>query len=355
VTIPPGREHIIAALPAELATAAGREAREWAPPPARRGAGQTAHPGIAVLESRLAQQVSPATLRAYLADWHAFSTWCSTHHRTIPPADAEETGFYLAAAASAAGPAEGKSRYRRATLLRWASSISAVHASLSFPDPCAQPPAREVIEAIRALPGDQDRRTRPLLADGMLRLLAQLPAPGWPGEPARRRDRLIVTLGFSAALSPSALTGLALADLSATADQHALTLRNSHAPVSMSTDPLACAACAYASWRELIDAADTGGIAGVRELAEGRSGTVLEHAGRLPGDAGAGRGRLPLLRRIRRGGTITAEPLTAQVITQVLRRLAASAGLDPTAVTGLSLRASGRLDHLLRDAAAPRP
>jgi hypothetical protein len=355
VRIPPGRGHIIAALPAELATAAEREARDWTPPPARRDAGKTAHASVAVLESRLAREVSPATLRAYLADWHAFSTWCSIHELTIPPARAEEAAFYLAAAACAADPAEGEPRYRRATLLRWASSISAVHASLGLPDPCTRPPTREVIDAIRALPSDQDRRARPLMAGDVLQLLEHLPVPAWPGEPARRRDRLIVTLGFSAALSPAALTSLTLADLSVTADQHALTLRNDHVPISASSAPLTCAACAYASWRELIDAADTTGVTGVRELMRSSTPAGPEHASRLPGDAGRARGRLPLLRRIRRGGTITAEPLTAQVITQVLRRLAADAGLDPAAVTGLSLRASGRLDHLLRDASAARP
>jgi hypothetical protein len=124
------------------------------------------------------------------------------------------------------------------------------------------------------------------------------------------------------------------------------------APVSPGTTPLACPACAYASWRELIDTADTTGTAGVRELIENTAPEPAMHTDPLPADAVAGRGRLPLLRRIRRGGTSTAEPITAQVITQVLRRLAASAGLDPASVTGLSLRASGRLDHLLREASA---
>jgi len=352
VRIPPAREHILAALPGELASAAGQHARQWALPPVRRDADSATRQSLALLEHRLAPEVSPATLRGYLADWHAFSAWCSMHQTAALPARPEEVAIYLAAAACAADPAGGSPRYRPATLLRWASSISAMHATLALPDPCTQPPARQVITAIRALPRDGTRTACPLLASGLLALLAHLPAPGWPGEPARRRDRLIITLGFSAALSPSGLTSLTLADLSTTTDQHALRVRQ--APVGPSSDPLDCAACAYASWRELIDTADTTGTTGVRELIENSAPEPVAHRDPLPGDAGAVRGQLPLLRRIRRGGTITAEPLTAQVITQVLRRLAASAGLDPAAVTGLSLRASGRLDHLLRDAAATR-
>jgi site-specific recombinase XerD len=291
-------------------------------------------------------------VRGYLADWHAFSAWCGTRQVTVPPARAEGVAVYLAAAACAADPADGSPRYRPATVLRWASAISAVHAVLALPDPCTQPPAREVIAAIRAIPGDGSHRSRPLLASDVHALLAQLPAPGGPAEPARRRDRLILTLGFSATLSPSGLTRLTLADLSTTDDQHALRIRQ--APVSPGTDPLACPACAYSSWRELIDIADTSGAAAVHLLTETRPPEPMAHALRLPAAAAAGRGQLPLLRRIRRGGTITAEPITPQVITQVLRRLAGSAGLDPAAVTGLSLRASGQLDHLLRDAATSR-
>jgi integrase len=339
--IPPAREHILAALPGELAAAARREARRWAPVPARPDPGTATPPTLAVPARQLAREVSPATLRGYVTDWRAFTAWCSMHQLTVPPARAEEVAVYLAAAACAAGPADGSPRYRPATLLRWASSISAMHTTLALPDPCTPPPARQVITAIRAIPRDGDRTARPLLAGDLLALLAYLPPPGWPGEPARRRDRLIVTLGFSAALSPSGLTSLALADLSASADQHTLKVRQ--APVSPGATPLACPACAYASWRELIDAAGTTGAAGVRELMNSSAPEPVTHTRRLPRDAGGEHGQLPLLRRIRRGGTITAEPLTAQVITQVLRRLAARAGLDPASVTGLSLRASGRL------------
>jgi hypothetical protein len=354
VTIPPARMHILAALPVELVTTAEQQARGWIPPPSRRDAGKTAHPILTALESKLTTAMSPATLRAYLGDWHAFSFWWSMRGVAVPPASAEEAGCYLATAACATVPAGNGPRYSRATLLRWASSISAVHAGLGLPDPCSVPPAREVIAAIRSLPGDETRRTRPLLADDMLGLLTHLPGPGWPGEPARRRDRLIVTLGFTAALSPSGLISLTLADLSTTADQHTLSLRARSMPLDATAAALACPACAYASWRELIDAADTNGVAGVRELAQTSTQLNPEHTDRLPGDVEGARGQLPLLRRIRRGGTVTAGPLTAQVITQVLRRLADSAGVNPAAVTGMSLRAASQLDRMLRNASATR-
>jgi hypothetical protein len=354
VTTPAGRAYVLAALPGALVTAAEQEARDWTPPPARRYADASLHVRLPELGRKLSGEVSPATLRAYLADWHAFGTWCGAHELTIPPARPEEVGVYLAAAACAVAQGDGVARYRKATLLRWASSISAVHASLGLPDPCSDPPAREVIAAIRSLPGDQARRARPLLARDVLGLLAHLPAPGGQSEPARRRDRLIATLGFSAALSPSGLTSLTLADLSATADQHTLRVGNRSTPLNAAVASLACPACAYASWRELVDAADTRGAANVRELTRTGIRATLEHTGRLPGDVDGARGQLPLLRRIRRGGTITAEPLTAQVITLVLRRLAASAGLDSAAVTGLSLKAAGQLDRMLQDASATR-
>ncbi|MGH8880845.1 MAG: hypothetical protein ACRD0P_26415, partial [Stackebrandtia sp.] len=56
----------------------------------------------------------------------------------------------------------------------------------------------------------------------------------------------------------------------------------------------------------------------------------------------------PLLRRIRRGGTITDGRLTPQVVTTQLRTYAGAAGLDPR-ITGLSLKAGGRIHRLLSE------
>jgi hypothetical protein len=332
-----GREQILAVLPADLAAAA----RAWTAPPhqaSRTRAAEETVPG---------GDLSPATQRAYRADWAAYGSWSG---QMTPPASPDQVAVYLAGAFRAG--------YQTATVLRRASSISAVHARHGYPDPCARPPASEVITAIRALRGEQVRHARPLLAADLLTLLAGLPAPGWPAEPARRRDRLIVTLGSAADLGPSALVNLTLADVTVSPGEHALIMPGSSAAVIGETSgPAAgCAPCAYASWRELIDAVDTGSGAGtVRALLDRRGVTAYEHVTRLPGPVPAVRARLPLLRRIRRGGTVTASPLTAQVIGQVLRGLAVNTGLDPAAVSGLSLRASSQLEQLLAQASGTRP
>jgi hypothetical protein len=357
MTVAGGRGRVLAALPAELAARAEAGAHDWAHGNRRRATATRPGSGPAP-EIGSAKPLAAATRRAYLADWEAFCAWCHARGVEMPPAAAGDVAVYLAAAACAA-QAGGDARYRTATALRWASSISAVHERLGYSDPCARPPARDVIAVIRALPEDPVHRARPLLAGDVGELMAHLPAPGWPAEPARRRDRLIVALGFAAALSPSGLTALTLADVIVAEGEHALVLRTRNGPIRVgpAVTSSACAACGYASWRELIDLAEARGTSRAREFIEGHHGPQASqvHVKRLPGDPGDARRDMPLLRRIRRGGTITAEPITAQVITQVLRRLAAGAGFDPAAVTGLSLRAASRLEHMLRDASAVRP
>jgi hypothetical protein len=334
-----GAAPVLAALPPGAAVAAEAAARHWDTRPAGRQA----------VPAQLAGTVSAATHRAYLADWEAFGAWCTGHEITMPPVLPGDVAIYLAAAVCTC-------RYRPATVLRWASSISAVHASLGHADPCAQSPARDVIAAIRVLPRESGNRARPLLGDDIAAMMAHLPPAGWPAEPARRRNRLIVALGFAAALSPAGLTSLRLGEVGTAPEQHALVLDTGNEPVLVAAAgaPLACAACAFGAWRELVDAADAGGTPGARQVVDlGRE--TSGHAAAMPGPVSAGRARLPLLRRVRRGGTITADPLTPQVITQVVRDLGASAGLDPAHVSGLSLRAAGRLDRMLSEASAARP
>jgi hypothetical protein len=339
VTADGTRGQVLAALPPDVAAVAAAAARDWRTSSARQQ----------VSPARVAGDVSAATHRAYLADWDAFGGWCAARETAVPPAHPRDIAIYLAAAVCTG-------RYRPATILRWASSIGAVHASLGHADPCAQSPAREVIAAIRGLPHEPGQHARPLLGDDILAMTANMPPRSWPTEPARRRNRLIVALGAAAALSPARLTGLTLADVGTALDQHALILDTGNVPVLVNPAgaPPACAACAFASWRELVDAADTAGTPGARRAAE-RGPEPLGHAEAVPGRVSGGRAALPLLRRIRRGGTITADPLTPQVITQIVRDLAARAGLDPAQVSGLSLRAAGRLERMLSDASAARP
>ncbi len=333
-----GAARVLAALPPGAAAAAEAAAQEWDTRPAGRQAAATPLGGA----------VSAATRRAYLADWEAFGGWCTAHEVAMPPAAARDVAVYLAAAVCTC-------RYRPATVLRWASSIRAVHASLGHADPCSQSPAREVITAVRALPRESGHRARPLLGDDIRAMMAHLPPRGWPTEPARRRNRLIVALGFAAALSPAGLVSLTLGDVGAEPDQHALILSAGDMPrviAPVDATP-ACTACAFASWRALVDAADVDGTPSACQVAE-REQEIPGHAVSMPAPVSPGRTTLPLLRRIRRGGAITADPLTPQVITQVVRDLGASAGLDPAHVSGLSLRAASRLDRMLSEASATR-
>jgi hypothetical protein len=146
---------------------------------------------------------------------------------------------------------------------------------------------------------------------------------------------------------------LTLGDVALDPGQHALTVqtRSGQVTIREAGGPLTCAVCAFAAWRELIDTADQSGTAAVRAAADAER-EAPGHLLTCPDSGAPGRATLPLLRRIRRGGTITSDGLTPQVITQVLRGLAARTAIEPAMITGLSLRATGQLDRLLAEAAA---
>jgi site-specific recombinase XerC len=302
------------------------------------------------VEHLLGDRVAARTQRAYAADWAAFSRWSAGQGVTIPPATPELVAVYLAAAACAIRSGTGEPLYQRSTLLRWASSVGAVHTRLGHPDPCDQPPAREVIAHIRSF-DDNQRHARSLLSGDVLGLLEGLPEPGWPREPVRRRGRLIVTLGFWAGLGPSELTGLPVVDARVEDTTHALILGQGRRTrtIPPADNPAACASCSLIGWRELIDPADTTGTQAARNLIKDAT-EPARHITVSPAPVAPARDDLPLIRRIRRGGTITPSPVTPQVIRQILQALASRTGLDARTVTGMSLRASRQLDQLIMEA-----
>lgn len=340
------RRAVLAVITTDLAATAEMAASRWAAP-ARRARDT----GRSQVEELLGDRVAGHTRRGYAADWTTFTRWASGQGATVPPAAPELVAVYLAAATCAIQPRSNEPLYQRSTLLRWASSISAIHARLGHPDPCARPPARDVIACIRGFDNDRRHHARPLPGEGIRRLLDGLPEPGWPREPARRRDRLIVTLGSAAGLGPSELTDLPLAGIQIDHTTHSLVLSRGPGArtIPPAGDAAVCAACALLGWRELTDAADTTGTQAAQHLI--RDSTETAGHITLPlSPVPAARADLPLIRRIRRGGTVTLSPVTPQVIRQVLRALASRAGLDPRTVTGMSMPASYRLGRLLTEA-----
>ncbi|MBF6371667.1 site-specific integrase [Nocardia farcinica] len=297
---------------------------------------------------------SPNTLRAYRTDWVAWAAWCAREGRQALPAEPLDVAVYLAAAADARRE-DGTWAFGPATLERKSAAIAAVHAANGLPSPTRSDVVRLTLRGIRRTRRSAPARKRPVLLHTLEQLLDGLPEPGWPGEPARRRDTLALLMGFAGALRRSELAGLRLGDVEQRTD-HATgePLLLLHLPTTK-TDPTGtaehrvvlprgkhprtCPVCAYADWLRLLDIHHRGGTDAVRAYcAQTHHDPALHRCHGFTGSTG-GHPDAPLLPTITRHGHIGARPLSGRAVAELVKRYAARAGLDPALFSGHSLRA----------------
>jgi integrase len=132
-------------------------------------------------------------------------------------------------------------------------------------------------------------------------------------DPAGRRDRALLLLGFAGALRRSELVNLDVADVTQGSDGLTVRLRRSKTDqegagrtigIPYGSNPLTCPVRAWRAWLE------------VSSITEGAA-----------------------FRPVDRHGNISTTRLSAQAVAFVLKRLATRAGLDAGEVAGHSLRA----------------
>jgi len=315
----------------------------------------------AALATYLRASQSPNTLRAYRSDWIGWAAWCAAQNRQALPADPVDVAVYLATAAEqrrTVGP-DGTTRwaFSPSTLERKAAAIAAVHAANGLPSPTRTDVVRLTLRGIRRTRASRPRRKRPVLLHTLETLLAQRPEPGWPGEPARRRDALLLLVGFAGALRRSELATLTLDAVTVHADPRthepvllvelAVTktdptgVRAQQVVLPRGTQPHTCPVCAFAAWTELLELHAARGLAAVRERYRDR-GEPKPPVHRCHGFDGTpladGSGR-PLFPTINRHGVIGTRAMSDRAVAELVKRYAQRAGLDPALFGGHSLRA----------------
>ncbi|WP_063063258.1 site-specific integrase [Nocardia violaceofusca] len=297
---------------------------------------------------------SPNTVRAYRSDWVGWSAWCAAEARCALPADALDVAVYLAAAADARKPS-GEWAFGPATLERKSAAIAAVHAANGLPSPTRSDVVRLTLRGIRRTRRSVPNRKRPVLLHTLAQLLDGLPAPGWPTEPARRRDRLMLLVGFAGALRRSELARLRVGDVAVTLDHRTgepvLLVRlpatktdptgagAQSVALPRGARPSTCPVCAFAEWIDLRDIHTAGGTDDLRSWTERTCATGDIH--RCHGFTGATRvdAQAPLFPPVSRHGGIGAQPISGRAVAELVKRYAARAGLDPALFSGHSLRA----------------
>ncbi len=247
-----------------------------------------------------------ATWRAYRSDCEDFARWCKDVGLLALPASAETVARYVVHLAEL-----GR---RPATLSRRLASISVAHQMAGYRSPASSYLVRERLSGIRRSLGVAQRQATPATTQEIRRMLRALP-DGLHG----RRDRLVILLGFAAALRRSELAALDVEDIRWVPEGMEVTIRRSK------TDQEAEGAVVAVPYGSKIETCP------VRAL-----GAWLDATGLVEG---------PLIRGISRDALCPVEHrlmrrLSTEGISRIVARAARRAGLDQNAQwTGHSLRA----------------
>lgn len=140
------------------------------------------------------QALSPATLRAYRADWAHFCAWCRDAGWPALPAAPDTVAAYLAAQAVT---------HTRSALVRRLAACSRAHKLAGQDWPGAHPKIRATLLGIQRRHGRPIRQAAALATAEIKELLA---ACGY--DPVGLRDRALLLLGYAGALRRSELTAI---------------------------------------------------------------------------------------------------------------------------------------------------
>lgn len=247
-------------------------------------------------------ELAPSTRTTYASGWRCWETWCRRRGLAALPADPDALAAYLTQRAEA-GLCNG-------TLDGDCAAIAHRHHQEGLGDPTAAAVVRRVRRGLRRILGTAPRRqAHPLTVAELAQIVTNI-------DPASRiavRDRAVLLLGYAAALRPSEIAALHLADISVDSQGILLTIRRSKTDQEGQGQMVGVAAGLHA-------ATDP-----VRAL---RAWLDLRPAG--PG---------PLFTRVPAARPITRDGIGQRTVSDLVRNRSAAAGLGHLGVSGHSLRA----------------
>ncbi|OLM28591.1 putative integrase/recombinase [Pseudonocardia sp. Ae717_Ps2] len=319
---------------------------------------------------------APSTRHAYAGDWAHFARWCTAAGLASLPAAVDTVRLYLADLEATRTPT-GQAVFSPATMGRRLAAIAAAHHDAGHWSPTRDPAVGSVLTGIKRARAHTRHQMRPLLLDDLRTVLAGLGFGSWPAGLIAARDAAALLIGFAGALRRSELAALTAADLvfhpvdglhvhiaRSKTDQ---TGRGATVVLPYGTRAGTCPPCAVLRWLQLLAAASHGRPALMRTVLTTPAWPDLAHLFSHPGPTDATAtaavdtsapaeaataqaslslrapvpvlaGDVPLLRAIRRSGTLTDTPLTGDALHAMVRRRAHAAGL-PGPVGFHSLRA----------------
>lgn len=291
---------------------------------------------------------SPATRRAYAADWAQFSDWCAAHALSPLPATPATVILFMTAMKDGDAAADPpRAAKKLATLSRYLAAINDRHKEAGHLPPAEQDGGhylRRAFAGIRNTHGARPEQKQAADGERLGRMLAAI-----IGDDVRAaRDRALLAIGMAAALRRSELVALSFTDVHFVPEGLRIFVARSK------TDQAGQGAwIAVPEGRRirpkalLLDWLRIGGVTDgpiFRKLAEVRvaqrdtSGAVIRDA----------EGRVV---RERLEDRVQPLALSAQSVALIVKARACAAGLDPALFAGHSLR-SGFLTEAARQPGA---
>src|SRR5579875_1028204 len=216
------------------------------------------------------QAASPATLRAYRADWERFERWCTAHRLAPLPSSPDVLAAYLAEAASEPGLRHGQ---------RWVAGVSWVHERAGHSPPGRSPVVRDLLAGLRRSRAAPPKRKAPVLLVDLEAMLKTFDVGTWPTAVAGVRNRCLLLFGWAGALRRSELVALNVGDVRWDRDDGLhLVIRSSKTdpeaegavvPIPFGRKPATCGPCLWARWAELLASWD-----GLGDRPAGRAGLI---------------------------------------------------------------------------------
>jgi site-specific recombinase XerD len=244
--------------------------------------------------------LAPATERAYLTDWRAFTTWCHQRGRQTLPADPDTIVSWLAD--------QARDGYATSTIARRLIVVRRIHLVHGYPPPTDTEQTKTVWRRTRRQLGTATRQVAPITIDRLREMVATCQE-----TPAGHRDQALLVVGFAAALRRSEIAHLTCDDIQPCSEGIILTIRRSK------TDQLG--------------AGERLGLPHGTNASTCPQRTLTRWMAHLDPSAG------PLFRPVDRHGNIAQQPLSGRAIAEIIKRRAALAGHDPDIYSGHSLRA----------------
>jgi site-specific recombinase XerD len=247
----------------------------------------------------VAHSLSPATRRAYASGLRDFESWAVSQRLAWLPAEPETVASYLAHLADTGRSPSTISQ--RVAAIRWA------HEAQDLPSPTASKGVRSTMAGIRRKLGTAPNRKAPATPDHLLMMVSQA-----SDDLLGLRDRALMLFGFASALRRSELVALDIADLERTDRGLLVTVRRSKTDQEGAGRQVAIvpgrsnATCPITALDRWLESA---------EIKEGR-----------------------VFRSVSRHGSV-GDSLGTRAVGEIVKRLAAKAGLDPERFGGHSLRA----------------